>query len=255
MLSLDNLQKLFANTFYDQEKGQLYNHIYHDHLDPKERLQIYHNNYYHNLTECLQKIFTAVEKLIGEECFIGLAKQYIQHSPPSSGNVHDFGKQLAHFLANNTALQLFPYLSEVAQLDWAYHEIFHDEDYGLFHPSQLNIIATEKYNEVKFKINPTAMIFSFNFPIYHIWQVCHHDDKQNEIVNLDEGGEKILIFKSQYEIYIDKLTKGEYTFLNALNHQYDFARCCTLALDADTSINIENFLQKCVACGTIVGLL
>lgn len=254
MLFLHQLQELFANIIYKEEENQLYSHIQQNNLSPKQRLQIYRNNYYLSLIDCLQKTYITVIKIIGAECFTALAQQYIQHYPPTSGNVHNFGMHLAPLLVEHTLAQSLPYLYEVAQLDWAYHEIFHEIDCGLFDAMQLINITSHKYNEIIFKINPSAKLFSFNFPIFNIWQICHREDKQHEIINLAESGDKVLILKCQYEIFIDKLSNGEYAFINALYLRNSFARACEASLQIEPTMDIEKFLQKCISCGTIVGL-
>lgn len=254
MLPLSELQIHFKNSYKNNLNSKLNKIIKTNKIPINNALQIYHNNFYIGLTDCLQKIYTTIHQLIGDECFIWLAKQYIDLYQPLSGDIHEYGSNFAQFLAHNSDNKAFPYLVEVAQLDWAYHQIFHAEDCVVFDLHQLKNVGPEQYNEIKFKLNPTAKLFSFNFPIFHIWQICQNENKSNERVYLTEGGEKIIIFKCHFDIFINTLSQGEYEFINALNHHYNFARVCTIALQAEPTMNIKRFLQKCLSCGTIVGL-
>lgn len=254
MLPLHDLQKQFKHLYFNEDNNLLDHYIYQNGLSTKNRLQIYHNNFSISLTECLQNIYPTIQKLVGEEFFIGTATQYILQYPPTSGDIHTFGNYFAKFLANFPAAQSLPYLSEMAQFEWMHHEVFHEEDCDLFDIMKLKIVSEEKYGDIQFKLHPSARLFACKFPIIHIWKICHETNNQDEMVNLEEGGENVLIIRHHLEITFERLSAGQFALLTAFENGLIFEKACAIALQAEPEFNINSFLQKHLLCGTIVDI-
>lgn len=254
MLPLRDLQKQFKALYFKENNNYLFPFIHKKNISANHLLQIYHNNFFISLSECLQNIYPTIQKLVGEEFFTATANQYIGHYRPTSGDIHQFGNYFAEFLSNLPAAFSLPYLAEIAQLEWANHEAFHEADYELFDLTKLQQIPEDKYGKIQFKLHPSARIFSFKFPIMRIWNLCHNSSNQNDKVNLDAGGENILIIRRDLEVTFELLSNAEFAFLDACKNGLNFEHACTITLQIETEFNINSFLQKHLLCGTIVNI-
>ncbi len=254
MLPLRDLQKQFKHLYFGSIDNDLQSAIHQGNIPAKNLLQIYQNNFFISLTECLQNIYPTIQKLLGEDFFTATANIYIKNYPSTSSNIHQFGNHFAEFLINFPETASLKYLNEVALLEWAYHEAFHEEDSKLFDLTKLQNIPESKYGEIHFKLHPSARLFAFNYPIMRIWNLCHNNSNKNDSVNLEVGGENILIIRRNLEVTFDLLNNAEFAFLHACRNDLNFEHACRIALQVEAKFDINSFLQKHLLCGTIVNI-
>ena len=87
------------------------------------------------------------------------------------------------------------------------------------------------------------------YPVNRIFELCQ---EQTDAVDLDEGGEWLLVTRSKEGVHIEKLEKGDFTFLSALEQGKTFEEACILALEADSAFNLDLCFQRHVSRGTIL---
>lgn len=254
MLSLHDLQNYFYDAMRKHESKNLVHNINANGLTTEQRLQIYRNNVFITLTNALHAVFPCVQKIVGKDFFIGTAKKYIQQHPSTSGDLREYGHKFAEFLQTFAPAQTLPYLPEVAQLEWAYHQAFHGKASDIFDLHTLTTIPPEQYEQIKFHLNPTAQLFTFQYPILQIYQLCQPESSDQETIDLTTGGEQILLIRNHLEITLEKLTPGEYALLTAFKLGNTFAQACKSALTTEKKFNINSYLQKHLTCGTITSL-
>ncbi|KTD18757.1 Uncharacterized protein conserved in bacteria [Legionella lansingensis] len=250
-IPLSKLQSDFRDIIFHDEETEIYSFVNENGLTAKRRLQIYQNNIFETLTDTLKSIYPTILKLVGDNFFIATAHEYIHNYPSESGDLAQFGRMFDHFLAEFSPAQRLIYLPEVAQFDWACHEVFHAAFHEPFILAKLEAIPEECYGQIKFQLHPASRVLFFQFPILRIWQICQ-DEESNDEVRLEEGGNDILVIRRQLGIEFEKLSKGEAVFLHALLQGAIFADACALALRADPEYNVNTYLQNCLSNGTIV---
>ena len=103
MLSLRELQRGFAQSVFGWEQPLGICSAPGEKPDASDRLAVYRNNMFSNLKEALRDVYPVVEKLAGEAFFRHVAHQFIRLYPSSSGDLHQFGKGFAGFLARYPA--------------------------------------------------------------------------------------------------------------------------------------------------------
>jgi hypothetical protein len=126
MVSLRELQRAFAEAV-------LFDHSEHavallegqntDGIAPAERIGIYRNNCRIGFAATLAAEFPVVQQLGGADWFEQTARQYQQHFPSPSGNLHHIGALFASYLAQELAGTAYEYFADVARLEWAYQEV------------------------------------------------------------------------------------------------------------------------------------
>lgn len=252
MQTLRNLQTNFAQAIFTEEAGEIAEHICTNNLAGTQRLQIYRNNVFICLTEALAAVYPVLKSLVGEEFFNHVAYQYVRQQPSSSGDLHDFGQTFADFITTIPTASHLPYLSEVAQMEWAYHWVFHAADCSPIDLTALATIPPSKYHAVVFKLHPASQLLAFHFPVLRIWQFCQTSPNDGETVNLDAGGCKVLVIRRQLEVELAPLSEGEFALLAALAKGQVFGEACDAALTAETNFDIAASLKYHITQGTLV---
>ena len=100
-----------------------------DDLSAAQRIQIYRNNYQTSLRGALKAVYPVVARLVGEGFFAWLGYEFLTRCPSRSGNLHEFGAELADFIESFEAAKPHPFLPDVARLEWAWHEAFHEQEH------------------------------------------------------------------------------------------------------------------------------
>ena len=131
MPTLRNLQIDFATAIFNnsEENASFTQNLVDGQLSPNRQLAIYRNNVFGCLTSALKIACPVIVKLVGAEFFEQMAHEFIRQTPSKSGNLHDFGRELADFIAEFPSARELAYLPDVAGLEWACHEVFFSEDH------------------------------------------------------------------------------------------------------------------------------
>ena len=139
--------------------------------------KIYHNNFMATHTKALREIYPAVYTLIGQDCFENIAAVYIPQNLSNSYKLQDYGRKFSDFLKDFVPLASLPYLSDVAHLEWAIHEIFYEKD---------DMLSATRF-------------VSSAYPVLSIWELCR-DKNTERTLDLSIGGEAVMLQRKNREI-------------------------------------------------------
>lgn len=249
---LRELQRGFAAAVLTRNLDAFTHAIARGRFSPAQHLQVYRNNVAIGLGEALQAVYPVVARLVGAEFFAHLADQFIGRHPPASGNLHDFGRELAGFLADFAPAAGLAYLPDVARLEWAWHEAFHAADHAPFDFARLAGVAAERYEALRFVLHPSARLVSSPYPIERIWRSNQPEEAGEEAIELSAGPSRLLVIRRGLEVTVETLTPGEAALLSALARGAAFAQACAAALAAEADFDIAQSLRDHVLRGTVV---
>ncbi len=94
-----------------------------DGLNWPERLAIHARHFRTTLTAALADAFPSVKRLTGDGFFAYACAQFIASAPPTDPIVNHFGEGFPAFLANFGPASGFPWLADVARLEWLRHSM------------------------------------------------------------------------------------------------------------------------------------
>jgi len=255
--ALRNLQENFSSFIFDGADNGFDRAIKADGLTGTRRLQVYHNSVYANKVNALIAVFPVIYRLVGDEFFRYMAREYIKAHPLVSGDLHDFGGRVTSFIQCFTPAASLVYLSDVAELEWAYHEVFHAAECNKFDLSKLQQLNEQQYDQLTFRLNPASYLLSSNYPVLDIWQanqsgISSDEGTEKGDVDLDADGSTLLIIRRNLNVEFELLTKGEYVFLYTLQQGHNFSQACGYAVEADSNCAVAHCLQKYVLENTII---
>jgi len=246
--TLHNLQSAFVATVFDENDTGFDTSIKTNGLSGSRRLKIYHNNIFISLTETLKSVYPVVYRLVGEDFFNYMAREYIQIKPSTTGNLHDFGDHFPAFIADFSAAKQLVYLADVATLEWAYHTVFHAADSVPLDIARLQAVDAQQYGNLKFVVNPASQLIFSDYPILTIWQSNQDVDNvtpkieprepEGETINLNDGETRLLVIRRNLDTEFEPLSIAEFHFLSLLKEGTSFSTACesTIALVPDCDV-------------------
>jgi hypothetical protein len=87
---------------------------------------VYADAYFLQLREVLATDFPAMARILGDQRFDQLAREYLREYPTQDPSVRYLGRAMVEFLG--TTPNYAPYLAELARLEWPINEVFDAPD-------------------------------------------------------------------------------------------------------------------------------
>jgi len=147
--------------------------------DTQTGLNVYTNNFIENGIRALSITFPTVEGLIGEDSFRMLSRKFLRHEAKASFDWADYGITLPTFIESQDALEAYPFLIEVAELDWVIHCIQREAD-KKFEPSTFASLESGDTSSLRFIAAPGLQSRRFWFPVADLYRLIHEPYLQSE---------------------------------------------------------------------------
>jgi len=138
---------------------------------PVKRYGVYRNNVATGLARALAARFPVTEKIVGEEFFTAMARDYVTAHPPASPVLLGYGHDFAEFVAGFAPAAGLPYLADIVRLEDAQVRAYHARDIEPIAPQVLARITPERMSGVAFRFHPAARVIRSVFPIVTIWSM------------------------------------------------------------------------------------
>lgn len=178
-----------------------------DAIPAEGRVQVYANHFRVSLLDALATTFPVTRALVGEAFFAQTARAFLIYDPPRSPVLAQYGGGFPTFLAALPDLGGHTYLPDVAAFEWALNVAYHAGDTPLLRPEDLP--DPETAAQLCLPLHPSAQRLSTPFPISEIWQVHQPDAPAIERIDMNGGGERLLIWRQGIDICWRKLEAGE----------------------------------------------
>ncbi len=224
-------------------------------MKPEARIGIYRANVLGNYRKALAATYPVIKRLVGAPFFDAASDNFIRGHPSTRGDINRYGADFSEFLATYAPARDLKYLPDVARLEWAVDQANIARDAASLDLTALASVPARLHGELRFSLNPSAHLIVSTFPILHIWQANQPSCSGDERIDLDEGGDTLLVLRRPSDvggIVIERISPAEHLLLAML------AAGCTLDEAANRSagmareFDLAAALQRHVAGNTIV---
>jgi len=222
-------------------------------ISAKGQMGIYRESAIGNIIIPMQITYPVIEKLVGREFFRATCRQYIKVYWPKTGNMDDYGQEFAEFLGNFEPVKELSYISDVARLEWLYHESSIADD---MEPSDWNSFANLSEDDIEntsILLHPTVRLFYSLYPVKEIWDINQHKLEPSRELDLDntQGG-YVLCYRQSYKTTILTIDEADYVFLFAISSDKTLYQAAELALEIDQGLDMQaimaTYLKNGVLC-------
>ncbi len=212
--------------------------------DPR-RFAVYKNNVTVSLVRALRSNFPAIVKLVGENYFSALARVFVTNNPPKSRILAHYGAEFPAFLAAFEPLSVYPYLSDVAQLEQLWRQAYHEADATVVALDQLATVPPADVAALRFKAHPATRLLQSRYAAGSIFSANRSDAEHAPI---DAAmGEYALITRPLFECALRILNGAEGAFVSGLLNGETLQGSAEMAMTTgeafDLSASIAGILQ------------
>lgn len=172
MTTLKTTQSHFQNYLLDPDcESDIYPQIAPcSRIDPHRRLKIYFNAYRLRLMEVLEKDFPKTHILLGDDAFSNACEQYVHAHPSTHFSVRYFGQNFALFLGQNTPYSQWPFVEEMARLEWTLSQTLDAADAPLVAADVLSKFSQEQWPYLQFEFHPSLFLEEFHWDTVELFK-------------------------------------------------------------------------------------
>jgi hypothetical protein len=252
MQSLAERQRTFAAALLDSALPTPVGLIGPDGRSSARRFAVYRNNVMVGLAQTLKDAFPAVHRIVGPEFFQAMARAYVVIEPPRSPMMFDCGAGFPDFIDHFEPATVLPYLSDVARIERAWTEAYHEAEALPIGPSAFAEIGPDQLPAVSLVLHPSVRIVRSRFPVLTIWQM-NVDGGVPAPVDLAAGGEDALVVRPDANVEVRSIPQGCPDFIQALASGRSMLAALEQALVTNPRFDLSASLTDLIQVGAVVG--
>ncbi len=189
-----------------------------------ERLDIYANMYFFRILDSLKEDFPAVLKILGANGFHDLIADYILKHPSSHWSLRYVGQDLPPFLKKYSLLKKWPYLSELAQVEWLLLTAFDAANAKPLTREDLSRIKPDQWAQLKLKLVPSFQCLELSWDIWRI--------RENVLAGKKSATRSqktfLIVWRQGFKVFYQNVDLQEASLLNGIRKGMTFAQFCNL---------------------------
>ena len=219
--------------------------------DPTRRVAIHSRHYAASLARSLVERFSATVWLAGSELVTHAAMGFVHEHPPTRPCIAEYGDEFPAYLASCAGTRL-PYLGQFATMDWHLGRVAIAVDAAPLH--DLSDCDPARLAEARLVLQPGTEYLVLDWSLdelirfYLAGDAPSQYELRSEPVWLELRG-------CRGELWLNRLTKGDYVFRQALGRGSTVAQAAALATGADGRFGPEGATLAMLHAGLIAGVM
>jgi len=178
------------------------------------RFALYRGNLTANWEKALGNAYPVLRLLVGGEFFRALAREFGRARPLAEGDLNAFGAGLAEFLAEFEPLAAYPYMPDLARLEWALHLAHYEADEPALGLADLSAMDAERLSALTLRPTRVSRLLQSPWDIAAIWEA--HQDASARLPAEIAHPSRCLVCRPRWRAEVLRLGAGEYDALVAL---------------------------------------
>lgn len=229
------LQANFAAALFD---GAYEDSIAADITAPA-RFALYRGNLSATWDKVLSATFPVIAQFVGAEFFTALARAYGKAHPSDNPDLHHFGANFAHFLASFEHVSDYPYLPDMARLEWSMHRVHYAPDFVPLSADDLAGMSPADFESARFTLN--GALFASPMAIVPLWQA--HQSADAVFPKRMDGPSYAAICRPRWKSELAPLGAPAFAALSAIAVGATMGQALDAAFDLDEEFDIASQLK------------
>ena len=217
------------------------------------RFALYRGNLSATWDKTLSAACPVVRMLVGEEFFGGLSKAYGHAHPSESGDLNAFGAHFDEFLRHFPHVADYPYLPDMAALEWALHRAHYAPAAPGITAQQLAAVSPEHMETARLTLHPACRLLSSAWATVPLWQ-AHQAGSGVDFPSDMDVPSYAVIARPDWKAQVVSLDKAGHAALHVLGEGGDFGAALDAAFDIDEAFDVAGALQLWLAHALIAAI-
>ena len=188
-------------------------------IPPDVALGIYANNLSGGRAKALASAYPACARILGAECFEGIARRFSESTPASRPDLNLYGELFADFLEQRVAVlegfSDYTYLGDLARLEWLCHVAYYADDEAPFDFEELARSAGGAGESLKLKLGDSVGLLYSEDPVMSIREV-NLADGDAASVSAADCPQHLVVWRDEFHPCVERVEKTTFDLLSAL---------------------------------------
>jgi hypothetical protein len=211
------------------------------------QVSIYQNNVNETFRKALASSYPVVERLVGEDCFRGLCREYLRRYPSRSGSLQQYGACFVEFLTDVYAGTGYGYLPDVAGLEWASEEVLAGPECNVTDLQTLVSVDPSAFASLRFRFHESVRLIRSDYPVLAIWRA--NQPGESTAVDLSTGAEHVAVMRRGGDAMLRLVPAGVFQLIQALQEGKTFVEACDSILGSSGKNALVAVLASLVTLG------
>ncbi len=217
-------------------------------------IEVYRNNYRGNLHDMLAGAYPVIEQLVGKDFFKQMTRKFIGQHFSCSGNLHQYGSQMASFIESYELAKGLAYLPDVALLEWACHCAYFAEDAAALDITKLAQVPPEQYPELILHVHPACWVGTSNYPIVAIWHAHQPGAPCDFHIDLDSGPCNALVSRKENVVLVSALSDADAAWLHSIKAGIPLGTATDTTLERYPDFELQSALLYLLQAGILIDI-
>ena len=211
------------------------------------RFALYRGNLTANWDRGLGNAYPVLRKLVGDEFFRAMAREFGRATPLVEGDLNHLGADLASFLEQFASLADYPYLPDMARLEWALHQAHYAQDSPALSLAVLAEMDADTLEGLRPHLREPCKLLRSPWAIKDIWQAHQPGGPPwpEDIAQLSH----YLVCRPRWRAEVLALSPGEFAALQAIDDGGSLGAALEAATDADPDFDPAPALPRWLQAG------
>jgi hypothetical protein len=214
------------------------------------RFALYRGNLMATWEKTLASAYPVLVLLVGQAFFGALARAYGIRHPSDDGDLNQFGRHFSSFLAGFAHVADYPYLPDMARLEWALHCAHRAPDATGVSAAELAALSPERLDALSLALHPACQLLQFEWPVLALWQ-AHRSDGQ-PFPRMARAPSRALVVRALWRPDALALTEAGHAALSALAQGQPVGAALDAAFSLDEGFDVATHLQQWIAHAVLV---
>ena len=221
-------------------------------ITPANGIMIYFNGVKSAASRLLGIVYPICQQLLGKDRFNELANEFATFYPLQTVEVAPWARHLTDFIAQHTILFSFPYLCNLASLEWEIYKLLSSMlAASRFELEKLAEVDASLQGKIVFQLPDRAVLMETQYPIDEIWQIYKSGIQAYEFTDLPSGQFYLIVWQLGFGIFVETLTHDEWLILKHISEQMCFQELWECLSQSHPALNVGIILPRLIEQGWI----
>ncbi|AEF53259.1 DNA-binding domain-containing protein [Marinomonas posidonica] len=233
----------FIQALLSQDKSHLYPLLSGEATEKAVRFQVYQNNLVVSLQEALADIFPVTQKLVGEDFFRAMAREFLLHHPPTSPIISEYGANFSEFIRQFEPAQSVAFLPDMASLEYQLLQLTHAAEMDTLNHQSIAVTFEKTHDpgQLLMEITPNCQLLHAPFAIGSLF-LANQQDVSSDHIDINES-EYILLHKSFLYAKLSVISFDQACFIKALQEHIPLASAVPESDDFDLGSSLAKLIE------------
>jgi hypothetical protein len=217
------------------------------------RLAIYRGNLTANWTKALSSAYPVIHQLLGPDFFEGLARAYGKSHPSQNADLNRFGAHFADFLATFEHVAEYPYLPDMARLEWQVHLAHYASDAPVLDGARLASLTPAGLETVRFELHAACALFASDWSVPALWFA--HQPNGQAFPDEMHAASHALVTRPRWQVQVHALSPAAHAALALLSEGKSFGEALDAAFALDENFELADKLKQWLGLGIFAGMV